>query len=205
MRNKLLFVEGIDDFHFICNFLECLGIKNIEVIKTEGKSKLKLAISSYLKSNSTVKFESISVILDADTSFDGTEESIRDILGKCGLFNNIKHANPPLGDGPKTSCFIMPGKDKSGAIEDLILEYCNKQNLFTYIEHYFSELDRNDTEIKSHDINYSYPKNDKKAKLQVYLSSQYDSDTRIGTSIKKNILDISHGDFDEIRNYLLSI
>ncbi|WP_179204694.1 hypothetical protein [Klebsiella pneumoniae] len=41
---KIIFVEGDDDFHFLCNLLEIQGITDVFVEKINGKSKLKQAL-----------------------------------------------------------------------------------------------------------------------------------------------------------------
>lgn len=44
---KIIFVEGDDDFHFLCNLLEIQGITDVFVEKINGKSKLKQALRAF--------------------------------------------------------------------------------------------------------------------------------------------------------------
>ncbi|WP_241373831.1 hypothetical protein [Klebsiella pneumoniae] len=52
---KIIFVEGDDDFHFICNLLEIQGINDVFVEKINGKSKLKQALRAVHYNKLTVQ------------------------------------------------------------------------------------------------------------------------------------------------------
>ncbi|MCV5802410.1 hypothetical protein OFN34_26760, partial [Escherichia coli] len=41
------FVEGDDDFHFLCNLLEIEGINDVHVEKINGKTKLKQTLRAF--------------------------------------------------------------------------------------------------------------------------------------------------------------
>ncbi|UPY99798.1 hypothetical protein MOV22_26690 [Klebsiella pneumoniae] len=51
-----------------------------------------------------------------------------------------------MNGNTKISFFIMPGKDKQGAIEDLIIEHASTRALYEYIIEFFEKIK-----------NYQYP------------------------------------------------
>ncbi|MCV4932658.1 hypothetical protein OFC23_29750, partial [Escherichia coli] len=77
--------------------------------------------------------ESIFIILDADTSFSDTERSIIATLRELQISSPSSHNEIAMNGNTKISFFIMPGKDKQGAIEDLIIEHASTRALYEYI------------------------------------------------------------------------
>ncbi|MGR6114943.1 DUF3226 domain-containing protein, partial [Klebsiella pneumoniae] len=69
--------------------------------------------------------ESIFIILDADTSFSDTKKSIIATLRGLKTYYHSSHNEIAMNGNTKISFFIMPGKDKQGAIEDLIIEHAS--------------------------------------------------------------------------------
>ncbi|MBN0379045.1 hypothetical protein JTM61_33970, partial [Pseudomonas aeruginosa] len=130
---KIIFVEGDDDFHFLCNLLEIQGITDVFVEKINGKSKLKQALRAFKNIDSFDEKESIFIILDADTSFSDTERSIIATLRELQISSPSSHNEIAMNGNTKISFFIMPGKDKQGAIEDLIIEHTSTRALYKYI------------------------------------------------------------------------
>ncbi|EPZ1847456.1 DUF3226 domain-containing protein, partial [Klebsiella pneumoniae] len=88
---KIIFVEGDDDFHFLCNLLEIQGITDVFVEKINGKSKLKQALRAFKNIDSFDEKESIFIILDADTSFSDTERSIIATLRELQISSPSSH------------------------------------------------------------------------------------------------------------------
>jgi len=202
---KFIFVEGDDDFHFLCNLLEVMSIDDIYIEKINGKDNLKRALRAF---STLPLFESVTrlfVILDADESFQNTESSMVSILSEISIPTPSGHNIIAENEDMKVSFFIMPGNKQNGAIEDLILNHASKKEVFKHVEDLFEDIKSNEGEIKKHNAEYSYPLNDKKAKLQVYLSCNKESDSRIGVSIKKKIIDTDDACFDEIKGFILNM
>lgn len=203
--NKFIFVEGDDDFHFLVAIMKEEGIEDVWVEKINGKSKLQVALSSSIKLGFFSKLESLFIVVDADESFDGTEKSIKSILNNVNLPSPEKHAIIKKHGDSKVSFFILPGLDKNGALEDLIIDYASKKKLYSHVDNYFDTLKEKEIEIQTEDHDYLFPKSRKKATVQVFLSSHNKSDTRIGTSVQKKIIDTSDAVFDEFKKFLREI
>lgn len=105
---KIIFVEGDDDFHFLCNLLEIQGITDVFVEKINGKSKLKQALRAFKNIDSFDEKESIFIILDADTSFSDTERSIIATLRELQISSPSSHNEIAMNGNTKISFFIMP-------------------------------------------------------------------------------------------------
>ncbi|HGP6969329.1 TPA: DUF3226 domain-containing protein [Vibrio cholerae O1] len=202
---KIIFVEGDDDFHFLCNLLDVLGVKGVHVSKIDGKSKLKIALKTFTLLEDFTETQSIFIMLDADESFNRTKDSIIRTLHEIGIAAPQEHNDVCMHENMKVAFFIMPGSDKNGALEDLILQHASKKAIFTHVNDFFSKVKENEDSIKRENPEYKYPCNEKKAKIQVYLSSNNLSDSRIGTSIKKKIIDIDDECFDEIKDFISKI
>lgn len=202
---KFIFVEGDDDFHFLCNLLEVMNVDDIYIEKINGKDNLKRALRAF---TSLPLFESVtrlSIIVDADKSFQNTEKSIISILSEISIPTPVGHNIIAENEDIKVSFFIMPGNKQNGAIEDLILKHACKKEVFKHVDSLFDDIKSNEIEIKKLNSEYDYPLNDKKAKLQVYLSCNKESDSRIGVSIKKKIIDTDDACFDEIKSFILNM
>ncbi|OJS17877.1 DUF3226 domain-containing protein [Escherichia coli] len=202
---KIIFVEGDDDFHFLCNLLEIQGITDVFVEKINGKSKLKQALRAFKNIDSFDEKESIFIILYADTSFSDTERSIIATLRELQISSPSSHNEIAMNGNTKISFFIMPGKDKQGAIEDLIIEHASTRALYEYIIEFFEKIKNNKDDISASDKEYTYPTNEKKAKVQVYLSCNRESDSRIGISMKNGIINTADNCFDEIKDFISKI
>ncbi len=90
----------------------------------------------------------------------------------------------------------MPGKDKQGAIEDLIIEHASTRALYEYIIEFFEKIKNNKDDISASDKEYTYPTNEKK------LSCNRESDSRIGISMKNGIINTADNCFDEIKDFI---
>jgi len=203
---NFIFVEGDDDFHFICNMMDIMNIKDVFVTKINGKTKLKTEIKAFKRLEAFKSAVHISIFLDADDSFESTRTSLIAQLNELGLpapSNSMEIAED--SNGLKVSYFIMPGIDENGAIEDLLLKYCNKKAVMGKINAFFADLKCDENQIKSSTPDWDFPRNENKAKIQVFMSSHQESDTRIGTSLKKRIIDSDDDVFIDIRNYLQNI
>ncbi|MFO5546929.1 hypothetical protein ACLBPS_29595, partial [Klebsiella pneumoniae] len=60
-------------------------------------------------------------------------------------------------------------------------------------------------DIPASDKEYTYPTNEKKAKVQVYLSCNRESDSRIGISMKNGIINTADNCFVEIKVFISKI
>lgn len=203
--SKFIFVEGDDDFHFLCNLLEIMGVNDIFIEKINGKDNLKRALKAFSTLPLFENVKSLSVIIDADESFTNTERSIISIISEINIPTPRAHNEVAESGEMKVSFFIMPGNKENGAIEDLILKYASKKAVFKHVEEFFVKIKSNEDEIKKHDEEYGYPSNDKKAKMQVYLSCNQDSDSRIGVSTKKKIINTDDDCFNEIKSFISRI
>ncbi|MFO6285141.1 DUF3226 domain-containing protein, partial [Pseudomonas aeruginosa] len=69
--------------------------------------------------------DSLFIIVDADKPLADTERSIIATLRELQISSPSSHNEIAMNGNTKISFFIMPGKDKQGAIEDLIIEHAS--------------------------------------------------------------------------------
>ncbi len=98
----------------------------------------------------------------------------------------------------------MPGKDKQGAIEDLIIEHASTRALYEYIIEFFEKIKNNKDDISASDKEYTYPTNEKKLRYKSILAA-IESDSRIGISMKNGIINTADNCFDEIKDFISKI
>lgn len=200
---KMIIVEGDDDFRFLCHTLEEMNIHNIFIHNISGKQQLKSAIKTLKKAPFFNSYISLAIVIDADESFKSTEESIKSILLSENLTVPDEHGVKKSSNGILyTSYFIMPGKNKTGALEDLVIEFCKKKEVYKYVDTHVNDITTNESNIQTKDKEYKSPRNKKKSKVQIFLSSHDEPDSKIGLAVTKKIIDINDSVFLEIREYL---
>ncbi|MBN0825490.1 hypothetical protein JTL89_33470, partial [Pseudomonas aeruginosa] len=70
---------------------------------------------------------------------------------------------------------------------------------------FFEKIKNNKDDISASDKEYTYPTNEKKAKVQDYLSCNRESDSRIEISMKNGIINTADNCFDEIKDFISKI
>ncbi|MBJ4857381.1 hypothetical protein JGF05_23335, partial [Salmonella enterica subsp. enterica serovar Agona] len=80
-----------------------------------------------------------------------------------------------------------------------------KKEVFRDIDDLVNKIKEQESIITSLDPDYAYPNYEKKAKVQVYLSCNKESDSRIGISMKNKTIDTDDDCFSEIKEFISKI
>jgi hypothetical protein len=120
-KTKLLLVEGNHERDVFNAWLKALDRTDIQVMPIAGKTRLRDELGLLVKQATFYTVTSLVVVRDADDNPAAAFDSVRDALLSKGL-------TPPqlpwqLTDepSPRTGIVIVPGADRQGALEELLL------------------------------------------------------------------------------------
>ncbi len=184
-KNKQLLVEGNDDKHVISILCEEYTLpETFEITDCKGIDNLKVSLSVRLKQSSD--FDTIGMVIDADTDLTRRWQSICSVLTGYGYSvpDTIPSEGLILRGYPKTvGVWIMPDNHSPGMLEDFIrLLVPSGDDLVLIAE---STLDS----IETRKLNrYSLPYYRSKALIHTWLAWQKIPGTPLGLSIKKKYL-----------------
>lgn len=194
-KEKIIIVEGKDDKYFFDRLLKKLIIKDIQVLYFKGKEEFKNNFVSVPKISGFNNVKKIIVILDADESYQATEDSVKTNINKI-----LKASDGPLvfsSSNPSVAYFIMPNNKDKGMLETLCIASQKKSSAMIQVDRFISEVD-SDVMIKEK------PKNKDKAKAQAYLSIMPEIAYGMAYGIVKNYWDLNHPDFQKLTSFLKS-
>jgi hypothetical protein len=195
-KPKLLLGEGQDEVMFFEAILKHLSIANVQVEAYGGKDKLRNVLEELPTRSGFNALVSVSVTRDADASATAAFASVRDALQKFGLPFPSKPGVPTLGP-PKSNVLIFPGgRKKKGMLEDLCLASVATDGALLCVEDYLRCVSRKARRK---------PRIPSKARVQVWLASQSDSDLRLGVAAQRKIWDWNSPAFDELKDFIRSL
>ncbi|EMC4306856.1 hypothetical protein VEL94_003705, partial [Cronobacter sakazakii] len=204
-KEKILFVEGRDELVFFDSLLQFMGDeyhKTIQIIPYEGKAKLNEFLSMISKTEGFIEnVSSFAVTRDADMNHGAAIESINSTLRRLFSFCKVDHNEFKETDALKIGVFVFPGKNKSGELEDLVLDAIKGNQVCALVDDYLNGLE-NTTKPKNESSDFTFPRKPSKAKIQIYFSSMKESDTRLGISAQRKYIDFNHDCFDEIKRFI---
>ena len=195
-KPALLLVEGKDEERFFGALLRSWRSTKLQVSGTAGKTKLRdrlelLRVSP--KFNEVVK--SIGIIRDADEDPDGAFQSVRGALKAAG-FSVPSAQFAPAGSSPKVTVMIMPGNDRTGALEDLCLDTFKGEPARQCVDEYFECLKGKDVPLPGHLA---------KAKVQALIAS-YDKEVRLlGEAAEAGFWSWDHAALDQVKRFLREV
>ena len=198
---KLLLVEGRDEFNFFSALLAFLNIHDVTIIEAGGCKKFASLYPSIVITSGFSSVKRIGFVRDAEANkADSAFQSILNIIKK-----NTPHFILPKTCGEivkeTISCgiFIMPNNKNSGMLEDLCLKSVEANDLYKetkkFIEIAKSKLAENDS------LRY----NIHKAKVQAYLAGTADIPRNLGEAALKKLWDFSNPVFDEIKQFIIAL
>lgn len=189
---NVLLVEGKTDKRFFEALIRHMKLQNIQVIDTEGKASLKDRLDVIVKTSKSSQIKSIAVVRDADKDPKSAFQSVCDALKKIGL---PVPTQPGKFDGgnPRVGVLILPAPDTGGALEDLCLKAVETDPAMECVTKYFECLSQN---------HCSFPDNEAKAKLQVFLASRKKAELRLGEAADAGYLPFDNVAFRPIMDFL---
>ena len=161
-NDRMVLVEGVDDYEFISRFLKHLEIKNVDVVPVEGKdSKLEESLVALSKQRSFRNINKIALVFDADNQ---RRQALREIKNALAAININSSGN--IGweniNGKELGIFLFPNNNDNGKLEDLFLDATQSDPIYSCVNDYIDCLDKKGAN----------PRNLSKARVQTYLASK---------------------------------
>jgi len=193
-KERLLLVEGNDEIVFFLEFFRHLSVDSVQIIEVKGKEQFKNEIPLLKNIPDFSKVQKIGIIRDADNDFNATLNSVFDRLEGNG-FSPVKQHGVFSAGVPLTGIFIMPGNEKTGALEDLCLSALEPDSILQCAHQFFNCI-KTDSQV----LNKA-----SKRIMQVYLSAKHELCDKIGLAAQKNYLNFSSAVYDELKDFILKL
>ncbi len=181
--NKQLLVEGNDDMHVIKALCQKFAVtENFEIIDCKGINKLFTQIPVRLKQSG---FETLGIIIDADTEIKIRWSTLKSIFSKQGVFFPDEIPNDGLilkTNNVTLGVWIMPNNDLNGMLEDFISFLIPKEDKLLPVANQTLET------IEKEKLNKYIRAHKSKALIHSWLSWQEEPGTPMGLAITKKFL-----------------
>lgn len=193
-REKVIFVEGADDAHFLDILLDQLGAspENTGVVTVNGKGNFPSQLKLFAKSPAftTGKIKRVCIIRDADDSVDGAVSATRSaFFNAFGISPN--HGEFTSKDNVDFGFFIMPNSLENGDLEKLCLSTVIGNELESRAADFLNSLE-------AEPVDQYY-----KRKAQVYLAGHVGELCRgAGLGFKRGHFDDTSPNLDELKEFL---
>jgi len=198
---KKLLVEGNDDQHVIWALCEKNKLKeNFDVIDCGGIEKLNNEIEVRLKSTDILDFDTLGIIIDADSDINKRWSTLKKMLIQKGF--NLTNELPPSGlvyknaEEVKIGIWIMPNNNLNGMLEDFIRFLVPKNDLLLPIANETLE------QIEKQNLNQYNTIHKSKTLIHTWLAWQEDPGTPMGLSITKKYLTTDEETCNKFVNWL---
>ena len=193
---KLLLVEGIPDKALFVALLVHFGLTGVQVINYEGRTNLRSRLSAIKSSPDFVDMvTSMGIVRDADDNVTSAFESVRDALVAVDLPAPSQQLEPVQHEdkNPKVAILIVPPGHSSGAIEDVCLASVASNSATPCVDAYIQCIEQ----IVTHT-----PRNQAKAKVQVFLASRPRPGLLLGEAASRGDWVLDHKAFDPLKQLL---
>jgi hypothetical protein len=187
---NLLVVEGVDEQGVFGALLKHMGIADVQVVPTGGKTLLADGLHGLKITTGFASVRSMGVVRDADVDPGAAFQSVCDALSREGLpvpgAPLVRAAGPP-----KVTVIILPSASRPGALEDLCLAAVAGDGAFPCVQRFFQCL---------REAGVEGPRNQSRARMQVFLASRAEAGRRLGEAAQYLPWDASA--FDELRRFV---
>lgn len=194
-KPKLVLVEGGTDKEFLRAMLVSLGLDDVQVETTDGKTGIPQAVKAYSSIFAFKLVTAFGVVRDADDDPEAAFLSVGSALKNAGLPVPPTVLVPTVSGSPRTLILIMP-PDKPGELETLCLESVETDLSMPCIDDYFVCLDH---------LSLLETENMTKAKSQVYLARRRMPGLHAGLAAQKGYWDLAHPVFEPVRAFLQAL
>ena len=194
LKENLVLVEGHDEELFFDALLRHMGINSIQVLPIAGKDNLGPNLKMLVVSPRYSEVVSLGIVRDADKNPKGAFQSV------CGALKIVNLPAPevplvPTGRGPQVTVMILPAGDTPGMLEDVCLRTVGEDPAMFCVEEFFKCLQER---------NVSMPRNNSKARVQVYLGSRLEAGKRLGEAAQAGYWPWDHIAVEQIKNFLMT-
>lgn len=190
--SSIVLVEGKSEAQILPVLCRMAGIEVDFRIQPENSlNELKKALKTYLKSTNTLK--KIWVVIDADLSFDGAWQSIKDILLRSGRYAFDAKMSLPSGgaiiapldkEDLTVGVWIMPNNRDVGMLEDFLLSLIPESD--SLLPSADDILDRLDEERQRH-VGIFKHVHKSKARIHTWLAWHDTPGESISVAIQKHL------------------
>ncbi|MDD3545166.1 MAG: hypothetical protein PHG96_07400 [Kiritimatiellae bacterium] len=184
----LLLGEGKDEFNFFTGLVKHLGLTaSIQIAQYAGKPNLSAFLSTLSAQTGFPSLRTIGITCDADDDHSATLASVN---------HSIQQVNFP--EHIKVKTYILPGEDKSGALEALVLEAAESSPAWNCVERFTKCVAPNDKP------SLSSAQTDKR-RMHAWLSTLSKPELRLGEAALKHHIHFGHQAFKPITDFLTSL
>lgn len=189
-KDKLLFVEGVNDREVIYRLENVYGIKGICTVKAcSSVDSAKLEFALAINENAT-KVATAGIVIDADVSEIDRWKSLRNLILETGRYDVPVELpvsglvlSPKIENAPKVGVWLMPNNKSNGMLEDFLLFLAkNDTDMLSFVDHSIDDLSSAGLKRFS-DSHYS------KARVHTYLAWQKEPGCSLASAIEKKYFD----------------
>ena len=179
--SRILVVEGPEDKTFFHALAEHLEIEQqMYIVVCNGKNELATTLKSILNDGNFHNFDHIGIICDNDfpdsRKDKGALETVQDeiVSANEGIDDNLKktrelpqpvRARVAAGSRPKVSVLLLPGDNRDGMLENLVLDAIGKNEITKCTDAFYDCLEKKaNLEIQE--------ARDPRSRLSVYISGK---------------------------------
>lgn len=193
LKENLVLVEGHDEKLFFEALLRHMGINSIQVLPIAGKDNLRPILKMLVASPRFSEVVSLGIVRDADNNPQGAFQSV------CGALEIVNLPVPkfpllPNGRGPQVTIMILPDGNTPGMLEDVCLRTVGEDSAMFCVEEFFNCLQKQ---------NIPMPRNNSKARVQVFLGSRLEAGKRLGEAAQAGYWPWNHIAVEQIKNFLM--
>lgn len=184
----MLIGEGIEEVLCFSALLKHLGLTAVQVEHYNGKSGLDLYLQTLKVRPGFAALKVLGITRDADSDPAAATASVLD---------TVRHLQFPAE--LKVDYFILPGKTKAGALEDLCLATLAGSPLERCVEDYLKCAARALSRSFEADAVRA------KARIHAWLAVQDPPDLRLGHAAEKGLLQWESPVFEELKQFLRTL
>lgn len=205
-KDKILFVEGVNDREVIYRIENAYSLKGIcEIKKCDNVDLAKSAFELFINENAS-KVQSVGIIIDADTSFIDRWKSVRNLLVATNNYSvpEVLPADGLILDAitsgkPRVGVWIMPNNKDNGMLEDFLLQQIPQEDdLLPFVDETMGEL-RSRKLQRFKDVHIS------KARAHTYLAWQEDPESTLAIALEKNYFAPKSKEVGVFANWMLNL
>ena len=193
-KDKLLLVEGNDQRNFFEAFLSQIDIADdVQVMNFGGIGDLRKFLSALVKMPDFSDVQSVGLVRDAENSEVGAVQSVQSSLESAGLPIPTQAGVNGVDGHPRVGILILPGNGQPGMLETLV----NRTFADTEIDNCISDFF---VCVKKSATKSTYQKD--KARTFAFLAVTPNAHHSVGVAAKQGVVNVQHGAFNEVRNFL---
>lgn len=199
--SKIMIVEGNHERNFFEAWLEAINLVDIQVLSIGGKDRFKGDFPVLVRSPNFVNIVSILIVRDADDDPKSAFESVCSVLRSPRVISSLSNKGIVLkipesqwiftqGTIPKVGIAILPARDQTGALEELLLQTIDNDPM-SKKSHDFID----DTIVTLSNPDYRNPPPSHrvgKAKIHAFLSTFEEPDKDQGKAALASVWNFEH-------------